>query len=126
MQAAPVPVIARHAIGHDHAGIIVEVRVRHLERLKNVRIGENAKRTGQAARRDYDGVLIRFDAKLLAVQAPRIPSESLRQLVLNREGTVMTAVISSRSCALGKALSIKYHGLVLAPGWIWQKRVKPK
>ncbi len=58
-------------------------------------IGENAKRTGQAAKRDYDGILIRFDAKLLAVQASRIPSESLRQLVLERNGTVITALISS-------------------------------
>jgi hypothetical protein len=42
MQAAHVQVISRHAIGHDHAGIIVEVRVRQTQRSKNVRIGESA------------------------------------------------------------------------------------
>ena len=62
-------------------------------------INENAKRIGQAAKRDYDGVLIRFDAKLLAVQAPRVPSESLRQLVLKRDDTVVTAQISSGDVA---------------------------
>lgn len=62
-------------------------------------IGENAKRTGQAAKRDYDGVLIRFDAKLLTVQAPRVPSESQRELVLKRDDTVVTALISSGDVA---------------------------
>jgi signal transduction histidine kinase len=62
-------------------------------------IAENATRVGQAAKRDYDGVLIRFEAKLLAVQAPRVPSESLRQLVLKRDHTVFTALISSGDVA---------------------------
>ncbi|HVW20804.1 MAG TPA: sensor histidine kinase [Opitutaceae bacterium] len=62
-------------------------------------IDENAKRTGQAAKRDYDGILIQFDARLLAVQAPHVPSESLRQLVLKRGDSVFTAAISSGSMA---------------------------
>jgi signal transduction histidine kinase len=62
-------------------------------------INENATRIGEAAKRDYDGVLIRFDARLLAVQAPRVPSESLRQLVLKRGDNVFTALISSGNVA---------------------------
>jgi len=62
-------------------------------------LNESAKRTGQAAKRDYDGVLIRFDAKLVAVQAPRVPSDSLRQLVLKRGDSVITAMISSGNVA---------------------------
>src|SRR5215813_12559914 len=36
MQTAGIAVIARHAIGDDHPGVVVEVRVGHTERLEYV------------------------------------------------------------------------------------------
>ena len=76
MQGAPVLVIALHAIGHDHAGIIVEVRVRHAQRFENVRLGEGAKRLAAHSAHDTGQqrigtvVVLEFGARC-EVEAPR-------------------------------------------------------
>ena len=96
MQAAPVPVIARHAIGHDHAGIIVEMRVPHSQRSKNVRIGESAERLSADPLHDASQQVVRAVVVLEFGAGREVESPCARQNSQNRFVRI-AAILARRS-----------------------------
>ncbi|MBL9193370.1 MAG: sensor histidine kinase [Opitutaceae bacterium] len=88
-----------------HIGMLTEAQVRKVGRgpvpepvaigpEEIVALNATAIATGQLAKpHDFDGHLVRFPARLLAVEAAADPRQPLRRLTLERGGTILGAIL---------------------------------